>query len=103
MKESNIQRKIIAALRERGAYVFKAVGSPLQQRGTPDLLVCYQGAFIALEIKVPGQQATPLQEYEMKKIRAAGAVAETVTSVEEALICVKRFMKIPDAFLPLPV
>ena len=90
MKESTLQRKIISLLREQGAYVFKAVGSPLQQRGTPDLLICWRGRFIALELKRPGEKASLLQEHEMERIMLAGGKAEVVTSVEEALQCISQ-------------
>ena len=83
MRESALQRQIIRYLRERGAYVFKVVGSPLQQRGTPDLLVCWQGKFIALEIKVPGEKATLLQDHEIHKIREAGGRGLVVRSIED--------------------
>ena len=86
MRESALQRKIIAYLRERGAYVFKVVGSPLQQRGTPDLLVCWQGKFIGLEIKVPGAKATPLQEHEIYKICEAGGIGVLVESVSDVAV-----------------
>lgn len=88
MKESALQRQVIAYLRERGAYVFNAVGSPYQQRGTPDLLVCWRGKFIGLELKVPGQAATPMQYNEIRKIEKAGGCAAVVWSmgdVEEML------------------
>ena len=85
MKESTLQRKVIALLRKQGAYVFKVVGSPLQQRGTPDLLVCYQGRFLALEPKRPGEKSTPLQEYEMQKVRTALGSAYRVESVAEVV------------------
>ena len=81
MRESALQRQIIAYLRGRGAYVFKVVGSPLQQRGTPDLLVCWWGKFIAIEIKVPGEDATPMQNHEIHKIREAGGCGVVVKSV----------------------
>lgn len=81
--ESTLQRRAISLLRQQGAYVFKVVGSPMQQRGTPDLLVCYKGRFIALEIKVPGAKLDKLQEYEMAKIREAGGAAARVESIEE--------------------
>ena len=83
MKESSLQRRIIAYLRGQGCYVFKVVGSPLQQRGTPDLLACCQGRFLALEIKVPGEKATPLQEHELKKIQAAGGAVQVCTSLRD--------------------
>lgn len=86
MRESALQRQIIAYLRSRGAYVFKAVGSPLQQVGTPDLLVCWHGRFIGLEIKVPGKKPTPIQEYEIHKIREAGGCGVVVESVGDVAV-----------------
>ena len=92
MKESALQRQIIAYLRGQGAYVFKVVGSPLQQRGTPDLLVCWQGKFIALEIKAPGEKATLLQDHEIHKIREAGGQGLVVQSIEDVgiILCLNR-------------
>jgi len=82
-REASLQRKVIKYLRERGAYVFKVVGSPMQQRGTPDLLVSYRGRFIAIELKVPGEEPTRLQEYELAKVRESGGVAAVIESMVE--------------------
>lgn len=90
MKESVLQRQVIAYLRERGAYVFKVVGSPYQQRGTPDLLVCWKGKFIGIELKVLGQDATPMQDHEIRRIIQAGgcgAVVKSLEDVEALLAC----------------
>ena len=86
MKESTLQHQIITYLRGRGAYVFKVVGSPYQQRGTPDLLVCWHGKFIGIELKIPGQEATPIQEHEIHKIREAGGCGVVVKSVGDVAI-----------------
>ena len=83
MKESTLQRQIVAYLQGRGAYVFKAVGSAYQQAGTPDLLVCWRGLFIGLEIKVPGKRSTPVQDHEIHKIREAGGCGAVVKSIED--------------------
>ncbi len=83
MKESTLQSNAIKRLREQGAYVFNVVGSYAQQRGTPDLLACYQGRFIAIELKVPGKKPFKLQEYELKKIRKAGGIGVVMQSMEE--------------------
>lgn len=85
MKESALQRQIIAYLRERGAYVFKVVGSPYQQRGTPDLLVCWQGRFIGIELKVPGKEATIIQNHEIRKIMEAGGCGAVIKSVGDVV------------------
>jgi Holliday junction resolvase len=82
VKESTLQRKAIAYLRASGAYVFKVVGSVMQQKGTPDLLVCYRGRMLGIELKVPGNTPTKLQEVELEKIRQAGGVGAVIEDME---------------------
>jgi len=83
LKESTLQRKVIACLRDSGAYVFKVVGSAMQQRGTPDLLCCFLGRLVAIELKVPGKVPTKLQEVELRKIRNSGGVAVVITDMDQ--------------------
>ena len=80
--ESAIQRRIILALREAGAYVVKV---QVADAGTPDLLVCHGGRFLAMEVKKPGQYPTAIQRHRLAQVRAAGGVATVVRSVEDAL------------------
>lgn len=82
-QERQLQNRIIEYLKGSGCYVFKAVGSPAQTRGTPDLLICHRGRFLAAEVKLRGNDPTALQEYEMEKIRRAGGVAELVYRLED--------------------
>lgn len=45
-------------------------------RGTPDILACINGLFVALELKKDGKsKTTRIQDYELGKIRKAGGVA----------------------------
>lgn len=80
------------------AWVRKIHGSPYQQAGIPDLLVCLDGQLFGLEVKAPRagesraaleRRVTPLQRAEMRKMTAAGAVAAVVTSDSEALSALK--------------
>ena len=48
-------------------------------RGTPDLLICYRGRFVAWELKVGKNQATGLQAFNLERIQDAGGVARVVT------------------------
>lgn len=41
-------------------------------RGTPDILACCNGVFVAIELKVDDNKADPLQEYKLEMIRGAG-------------------------------
>jgi hypothetical protein len=51
--------------------------------GCSDLLACYRGRFVALEVKKPGKHATPIQESFLAGVRAAGGLAAVVTSIED--------------------
>lgn len=43
--------------------------------GTPDFLVCTQGRFIALELKVDDGKLSPLQEYNLACIKNCGGIS----------------------------
>lgn len=75
MKEQDIQRKIIKYLESVSAYVVKVVAS--NKSGTPDILACYRGIFLAVEVKRPETKTnvSELQEYNIKKIKEAGGIA----------------------------
>lgn len=84
MKESDIQSAIIKYLRTLpAAYVINHHGGPMATVGVPDLLVCYRGRFIGLEVKMPGKEATAIQLHHYKLIQAASGVAGTVSSIHE--------------------
>lgn len=92
--ESRLQEKIQTALkRSVGGFWFKAHGGAYQKRGLPDLIGCVKGRYFALEVKVPGNEATPLQEATMQKIRDAEGVSCVVESVEEALDAVRKTLR----------
>jgi len=84
------------------AWFFKVVGHPYQMSGVPDLLVVIEGLLFGMEVKYrrPGEsrmaaiaRATPNQLIQLRKLRAAGAVAEVVMSVEEALSMIDTRLK----------
>lgn len=83
MREANLQKKVIRYLRDQGDYVFKVVGSPMQQRGTADLLVCHRGLFVALELKAPGGVESGPQKRECRLVREALGIAELVKDLSE--------------------
>jgi Holliday junction resolvase len=84
MLEAPLRRKITKYLERRGAYVCHPHGSAINAKGTPDLLVCYKGRFLGLEVKRPGKNATELQAHTLGEITEAGGVSSVITSVEEA-------------------
>jgi hypothetical protein len=82
--ERKLVSKIQAYLEAQGARSFKIHGDDsYQEAGIPDLLVCWRGRFIGLEVKLPGNTPSPLQEKVLREISRAGGIAEVVTSVEQ--------------------
>lgn len=72
MKESALQKSIIEWLRAKGAYVVNIYGSGMTAKGAPDLLVCYNGKFIAVECKVGNNDLSPAQNIHKNRILRAG-------------------------------
>lgn len=73
MAESHYQKKLQDALRERGAWIVKYPAGPHGVIGTPDLLCCYLGWFVAIECKAGNPklkryQLTPMQQRQRQEI-----------------------------------
>ena len=85
MKESDVQKKIIDYLEQRGHYVIKTVRT--NRRGTPDLIVCtaLDGEFYGIEVKAKGKKGTVtgLQKYHIELINNTGGCAFVAESVED--------------------
>lgn len=94
-QETRLQRKIQEALKEEfGAdiWVVKFHGNPFVPVGVPDLIICYLGKFIALEVKRPEtvSDVSPMQAKTIKKIIRANGHATVVTSAEQAIAEVRE-------------
>lgn len=74
-------------IEQRGGRSFKIVGDTegLQEAGIPDVLACYRGLFVGIEVKQPGAEnkVSPRQRYVMKTIEKSGGATAVVSSVDE--------------------
>ena len=61
------------------------------QRGVPDIIGCYKGRFIAVEVKSTGNKPSKIQQSQLNAIKQAGGIAEVVTSLEQIHELVKEF------------
>ena len=90
--ESAIQRDIILYLRGlEAAYVLNYGGSASGAKGTPDLLVCYKGRFIGLEVKRPDSNytLTTAQQIRLRQIARAGGIGLGVESLQDVVDLIK--------------
>jgi penicillin-binding protein-related factor A (putative recombinase) len=96
--ESAVVKKTLEKLRLRGGFWFKIHGTPFQLAGIPDIIGCYHGRFIAFEAKRDSKgRPTPLQAFQIKKIRAAGGIATLIFTPEMALAILDRLDALREA------
>lgn len=82
-KESTIQAGIIRHLKQAGAWYTKVHNAGYGRKGIPDILACYRGVMLAIEVK--NEEGRPSQEQviELNAIRDAGGVAIIARSWDE--------------------
>ena len=73
--EGKVKDKVVAILKEHGAYYFFPATGGYGRSGVPDIVCCFQGRFIAFECKAGKNTVTALQAREINAIEAAGGVA----------------------------
>ena len=85
MLERDIVIAIKTYLASLGSDVFfwKEHGGAYGTSGIPDIICCYKGRFLGLEVKLPSGKLTALQRRALDKINAAGGIARRVESVDD--------------------
>lgn len=90
--ESVIQRDILQYFAGRkDIYVLNVGGGASTARGTSDLLACFMGRFIAMEVKRPDGDygLTKPQRMRLEAVRRAGGMGVEVTSLADVVKLVK--------------
>ena len=92
--ESQLVSQIKNYLKTKGAYCEKIFGGGFQSAGIPDIIACYRGYFVAIEVKSPTGKgrASDIQKLKIKAIRDAGGVAFITDNIED----VERVLKFID-------
>ena len=90
MLEKDIVNAIMRYLKTvPSCFAWKTHGGMYGTAGIPDIICCYRGRFVGLEVKTPSGKLTKLQEITIQRIEKAKGCAFKVTSVEE----VKEILK----------
>lgn len=71
-EEKRFENKVKKYLDEIGAWYLKTISNGYQRAGIPDLLICYKGRFLGVELKATRGRVTALQDRELKLINNAG-------------------------------
>jgi Holliday junction resolvase len=76
--EKKVKTKVVAILKEFGAYYFYPVTGGYGASGVPDIVGCYKGNFFAVECKAGKGKTTALQEKNIAQIKTTGGLAIVV-------------------------
>lgn len=74
-EEKQFEKKVKNYLKNQGAWILKTWSGGFQRSGIPDLLCCYKGKFIGIELKAENGRLSELQKYELDEIQKAGGIA----------------------------
>lgn len=87
--ETKIRQDIEKYLRQNRIW-FVRVQANANTVGVPDIIACYKGRLIALEVKTPKGSPSELQLQVMKAIRDNGGIGGFPTSVQEVVEILKQ-------------
>lgn len=96
--ENKFQAKAKQTFESAGFFVFNVHGGPYQTRGVPDLIMCFCGIFVAVELKVFPNFLHPLQRFQIDLIKKTGGLAYMARSEDdiERIINEVRQIAIPE-------
>ena len=80
--EKTFENKIKAYLKSIGAYFIKTHGDRFSKVGTPDIIACVNGKFVALEVKAENGKPSELQLYHLKQITSSGGFGAIIVPTE---------------------
>jgi Holliday junction resolvase len=73
--EKIYENKIKRYIKDHKGYCVKYFGCNYSTSGTPDILACINGYFLAIEVKAPEGKPSELQLAKIAEIRKAGGLA----------------------------
>jgi hypothetical protein len=93
--EARLVRQIIKHLEEvfPTAQIRKRHGGPYATAGDPDIYLCVAGRHLEIEVKMPGENPTSLQNQRLVQWGRAGALTVVVHTVSELECWLERLVQ----------
>jgi hypothetical protein len=98
MTESDLKRKVERYLKKEHPEFFWWKTSDRYTHGIPDIIGCYKGLFVALELKVGKNKPTELQKYYINGIDRAMGISQVCYSMDEVEDFFRRVINILTMF-----
>lgn len=74
-EEKNFENKVKRFLSAEGCYFVKQFGCAFTKSGVPDLLICVNGKFVAVELKATKGKPSMLQLINLEQIKKSGGIS----------------------------
>jgi hypothetical protein len=89
MKKQNPEGLLTASIRHllksMGVFHWKNFGGFMGAKGVPDILGCYHGKLLGIEVKAPNGKVSPDQQIFIENINRAGGLAFVARSVDDVI------------------
>lgn len=98
----DVQRHVLLPEKKKGVGLWwvRIVAGRFSIPGLPDVFLCYEGRFLAWELKRDeADKLRPKQRWIMQRIKDAGGLVGTVRSVEDARALVAEARRLEDLTL----
>jgi len=91
--ESKVKAKCVAQLKQMGAVYFYPVTGGYGTNGVSDIVVCFEGKYVAIECKAGKNTLSELQKVFLEKVSAAGGLALVIneTNVDRLTTIIRQW------------
>lgn len=89
--EKEITKEIRKFLTFKHIFHWKAWAGLGSIKGVPDIIGCYKGQMIAIEVKGQNGKVSPHQEVFMDNLRGSGAICFVARSVQDVIDNLKEY------------
>ena len=83
--EASLTRSVRALLNAAGIWHFKHWGGPMGEKGVSDIIGCYKGRMIAIELKSSKGILSLAQAEFLRRINEAGGLAFCARTIDEVI------------------
>ena len=73
--EKNFENTLKKYLKKNNIFYVKYFANAYTVAGVPDILACYEGKFLAIEVKAENGRLSELQKVKLQEIAEAGGIA----------------------------
>jgi len=93
MRENALQKRCIEYLKQQNIYYINIHGGGWGAKGSPDLIACIRGLFVAFELKVNDNNMQPDQRIHRRRILESQGLHFCPRSLEEFIEIIEKVKK----------